>query len=328
VDDDLEVEFREVVSHQCDLDLWPTSMDDLRGVYLTIRRLSDGAILGRPWLPKVAIEQRRKVALTQDIWNKWPVEQAQKTAIKWAHSRGFLPADSTELRMALESDLELDIGRRDAPAVRQIADKGGIPDRDFAAESARLNQRVRVEHTPGSDEPEWESLASAPSGPDDSTGAPPVSAPTPAAVASPTPVPAVAPASSGASGPPDGGGSAAARNTERADLAAECQALEAQCKAIPALMGLGGEIRDSFSVPKTGAVSGKWARETLVRYRDGLRGEISRAMASPAGAQSSAVRAAEPATDAALPVCGMQAGAASVREPGDDGDEGGEEVET
>lgn len=115
-DDEVTVEFGEVTAHEPDPDLWADNLGELRGVYLTIRRLSDGARLGRPWMPIAAIEKRRRKAQTAGVWNEWGVEQAQKTAIKWAMSRGMIPIEAPELAMAMEHDAEnvIDV-QADAP---------------------------------------------------------------------------------------------------------------------------------------------------------------------------------------------------------------------
>lgn len=103
-DDEVEVQFGEVVRHEPDPDKWADSLDDLRGCYVTIRRLSDGVSLGRPWMPIVAIKKRAKKAQSQDVWREWAVEQAQKTVIKWAMARGYLPIESAELAEAMSVD--------------------------------------------------------------------------------------------------------------------------------------------------------------------------------------------------------------------------------
>lgn len=103
VNDDVRVEFGEVTKHEPSGD-YPASIADLAGVYLTIRRLENGAVLCRPWCARALIESRRKVAGTEQVWNKWPVEMAQKTAIKWALSRGLLPVDGIEIGAALAAE--------------------------------------------------------------------------------------------------------------------------------------------------------------------------------------------------------------------------------
>lgn len=106
VDDHIKIQFGEVVEHEPADDAWPTSLADMRGCYLTIRRLSDGVSLGRPWMPIAAIERRRKAAITDNVWTAWPVEQAQKTVVKWAMARGYIPVDGVDLQAALNADHE------------------------------------------------------------------------------------------------------------------------------------------------------------------------------------------------------------------------------
>lgn len=101
-DDAVRIEFGEVLAHEPDPDRWPGSLDELRGVYVTIRRVADGATLGRPWMPIAAI--RRRASSGGPVWKSWPIEQAQKTAIKWCHARGYVPIESAELQMALGAE--------------------------------------------------------------------------------------------------------------------------------------------------------------------------------------------------------------------------------
>lgn len=103
VDDDFRVEFGEVVHHQADPEAWPAKLDDMAGVYVKIRRLSDGGDLGKPWLPLQAIKARKAKALTPNVWTSWPVEMAQKTAIRWAMARGYVPIEM-ELQQAVEGE--------------------------------------------------------------------------------------------------------------------------------------------------------------------------------------------------------------------------------
>lgn len=102
VDDDHHVEFGEMISHTSTA--WPDSLKEIAGVYLVIRRLEDGLVLSRPFLHVDAIVKRKKQG--GPVWSKWPVEMAQKTAIKWAMARGELPLDdpSTQVAMAHDGD--------------------------------------------------------------------------------------------------------------------------------------------------------------------------------------------------------------------------------
>lgn len=102
--ENVTIQFGEVTAHEGSPDVWATKLDQLQGVYLTIRRLSDGVVFGRPWLPRAAIEMRRAKALTKSIWDAWPVAMAQKTIIHWAMGRGLVPAEAEELIDALSRE--------------------------------------------------------------------------------------------------------------------------------------------------------------------------------------------------------------------------------
>ena len=102
--DDLEVSGGDVVHHVSDPDAWPSSLDDLRGVYVRIQRAADGLVLGQPWLPAKAIQQRAQAQGSGPVWRKWPVEMAQKTAIKWAVARGYVQISGDPMRHAIEAD--------------------------------------------------------------------------------------------------------------------------------------------------------------------------------------------------------------------------------
>lgn len=107
--DRLVVSFGEAIEHESDPAAWPETLADLQGCILVVRRISDGIVIARPWMPLAAIDQRRKKARDQNVWNEWPIEQAQKTVIKWAFARGYVPVDSIELREALSADTKGEI---------------------------------------------------------------------------------------------------------------------------------------------------------------------------------------------------------------------------
>lgn len=259
-DDTLRVEFGEVVQHEADPDAWPDRLSDLRGCYVSILRLSDGLSLGRPWLPMEAIDKRRKAALTQDVWSSWPIEMAQKTAIKWAMSRGYIPVESMEMQLALEADLSevmttsATAALTDAPerpTLRAIIDAHSDETPDLS-EEIRQYEDSRVPASPS------ERIDSA-------------TAPVREEVGSPSPT-------------PPGEEPSPKRDTRRADTAAECAQLEACAREIPAMRGMGSEIREALGLPATGAPSGRWSLDALTRYRDSLADEIGRAT-PPAGEQ-------------------------------------------
>lgn len=109
-EDALTVSFGEAVDHQASPDAWPASLDDIVGVIVVVRRVSDGVTIARSWMPIAAIIQRKNKGRDGSVWNEWPVEMAQKTAIKWAFSRGYVPLDSPEVRAAMEADVRGDVG--------------------------------------------------------------------------------------------------------------------------------------------------------------------------------------------------------------------------
>lgn len=105
--DHLKIAYGEACEHESDPTWWPSGKDDMVGVILVVRRIADGLIISRAWCPLAVIEARRLVSRQKDgtFWSDWYVEMAQKTAILWGHSRGYIPTDSPELRAAMEADL-------------------------------------------------------------------------------------------------------------------------------------------------------------------------------------------------------------------------------
>ncbi len=102
--DHVRIEFGEVVEHVAEVGSEPTSLQDLVGLIVSCKRLADGCVLGRYWLAGSYI---RKCAATRGagpVWRSWPIEMAQKTAIKWACARGMVPVESIELDFALTAD--------------------------------------------------------------------------------------------------------------------------------------------------------------------------------------------------------------------------------
>lgn len=102
--DSLSVEFGEVAHHVANPTVWASTLAELAGVIVVVRRVRDGVTLGRFWTPRALIEARRDKSRDKSVWSEWPVEMAQKTAIKWAFARGMVPLDSPEMRAALEAD--------------------------------------------------------------------------------------------------------------------------------------------------------------------------------------------------------------------------------
>lgn len=145
VADSVRIEFGEVVEHTpCDESA--ATLKDLAGVYLTVRRLESGIVLCRPWVSIRDIEKRQAKALTRDIWNAWPVEMAQKTAIKWAISRGLLPIEGLELNLALAGEPE-DVQPRPTTPTTASADFGLRP-------STSIPDDRQIEETPADPTPD------------------------------------------------------------------------------------------------------------------------------------------------------------------------------
>jgi hypothetical protein len=110
--------------HVGDPDATPTSLDDLRGVYVVITETASGREIGRPWMSAGQIRVRAK--LGGPVWSKWPVEMAMKTAIKATIMRGTVPI-SAEASRALAVEPE----QAHVAPVAQLT--GEIPDATEAA---------------------------------------------------------------------------------------------------------------------------------------------------------------------------------------------------
>ncbi len=101
-----------------DIDQPPLTMEELRGVIVSVKDTSTGAALFCGWVPKTVIEKRRacsdayKFAVTKeyaqatDPWHQWPIEQSMKTAMHYAVSRGWCVIDDSESVRALSADAE------------------------------------------------------------------------------------------------------------------------------------------------------------------------------------------------------------------------------
>jgi len=130
--DHIVVEYGEVTEHRAAVGEEPTGLDDLAGVIVSCRRLSDGAILGRYWLPASAICKRASARGAGPVWRSWPLEMASKTAIKWACARGFVPVESIELDHALSADTRAEMAPV-APPVEVPRAALALPSDVFAA---------------------------------------------------------------------------------------------------------------------------------------------------------------------------------------------------
>jgi len=110
--DHIAVEFGEVTEHRVAVGNEATGLDDLAGVIVSCKRLADGAVLGRYWLSGADVRKRARARGAGPVWKSWPLEMAQKTAIKWACARGLVPIESIELDQALAADTRAEIDER------------------------------------------------------------------------------------------------------------------------------------------------------------------------------------------------------------------------
>lgn len=106
----------EVLTHH--RDPWCTqTWDTMMGGYVTVTLPS-----GRTYhetLDKMGIEERRSKAMSQNVWNSWPLEMAQKTVILYALRRGLPGADITpEIVEVLQQEAATTV--LTAPPPRQI----------------------------------------------------------------------------------------------------------------------------------------------------------------------------------------------------------------
>lgn len=139
--DRLKVSFGEAVEHEADPSAWPSSLDELLGCILVVKRIDSGVTICRPWMPRAAILRRRAVSRDGAVWGEWPVEQAQKTVIKWGFARGYIPLDSPELRSAMSAD------DRDAYVIDARAESLGVV--HDAATQSRGNARQKLQLSEG-----------------------------------------------------------------------------------------------------------------------------------------------------------------------------------
>ena len=102
--DFLSVSLGEVVEHAPDGTSWPSTLEELQGIAVCVKDLDRGRDVIRAWVAMPVIAARRALARSSNIWQKWPIEMAQKTAIKYCLARGVLPLDSAELSVALTED--------------------------------------------------------------------------------------------------------------------------------------------------------------------------------------------------------------------------------
>jgi recombinational DNA repair protein RecT len=93
---------------------WPASPAELAGMYV-VATPHVGPVV-RVDVPLGVIEARRKKAQTDAIWRDWFVEMAQKTAIGWVISRGYL--GSLERSPEMQAISEYETPHREATPAR------------------------------------------------------------------------------------------------------------------------------------------------------------------------------------------------------------------
>jgi len=154
--DFLQVSLGEVVEHNGDPGYWPVDLSEIAGVAVIVRDLEHGHDVIRAWVPLDVIVRRRDMARTDKMWREWPIEMAQKTAIKYAMARGIIPLDSPELATALTEEIGDAVIEGTARAVEQLPERGReLPQRQAPAlpdngptfdefEHARPEERERV----------------------------------------------------------------------------------------------------------------------------------------------------------------------------------------
>lgn len=92
-----------------DLDNPPETMDELRGVIVVVKSEKRGHVIHSGFLAKKLIEKRRAMSLSYKAnsgpWIDWPIEQAMKTAMHYAASRGWCVIDDTAAIHAMVADV-------------------------------------------------------------------------------------------------------------------------------------------------------------------------------------------------------------------------------
>lgn len=113
-----------------DIDHPPTSEDDLRGIIILVRELSNGKTICRGWVPVSLINTRRETsdsyqyacknqwAQSTDPWHVWYVEMAIKTAMHYAISRGWCVVDDAAAVRAISNDQTQDLAVVSVPPQR------------------------------------------------------------------------------------------------------------------------------------------------------------------------------------------------------------------
>lgn len=176
-DDHYRVQFGDIAEH--DVNAEPVRFDDLAGVYVVIKRIADGAVIGMPWVSAAIIKKRKENKGAGPVWQSWPIEMAQKTAIKYLVARGILVIDLPEMSIAMDADTASETDGGDITS-DIIEDRAPAP---IVGAAELLNVDTSDGPPPFEDaemiEPDAESLAPAP----------PEADPEPQAKPAPTPAP-------------------------------------------------------------------------------------------------------------------------------------------
>jgi phage RecT family recombinase len=93
--------FYEDLRHTPDFDL-DRDYKHLRGFYVVAAEKGSREPVAFTYITKAQIEERRKVAQTQDVWSTWPLEMAEKTAMAYAVRRGIVPFNETLTVVSVE----------------------------------------------------------------------------------------------------------------------------------------------------------------------------------------------------------------------------------
>jgi recombinational DNA repair protein RecT len=123
----------------------PLSHEELRGIVLIVKDLNSGNVAASKFVAKKVIDARREQsdswryaeksgeqwAKDSSPWHKWPVEQAMKTAMHYAVSRGWCVIDDTEAVRALSTDAESDLREVPAVDVSAMLEAAGGPETIF-----------------------------------------------------------------------------------------------------------------------------------------------------------------------------------------------------
>lgn len=110
-----------------DIDNPPDTFEDLRGVVIAVKEIDSGHVTFCGFVPKSIIEKRRAMSdswkydvqkgYSYSPWTNWPIEQAMKTAMHYAASRGWCVIDDTAAVKALSLDSVADVIDQSPPSV-------------------------------------------------------------------------------------------------------------------------------------------------------------------------------------------------------------------